>query len=368
MQIDWLTLSNFRSHQSLEWSPAPGVSVLIGPNGIGKTNLLEAVAYLATLRSFRGAPESALIEEGRPTAVIRSSVSSDERQRLVEIELSTNHPRRAQVDKTRLIRSTDLLGVLRVVAFLPDDLDLVKRSPTHRRGFLDEVAVQLWPAAHLDQVEYERAVRQRNAFLKSGEKDEATLAVWDSRLAQAGGRVLARRARVIEHITPLVDAAYQEISGEEGGAALGYEPTWGVELRPSRSAAEHADLVLEALVSHRAVDYQRRMTTVGPHRDDPVLSIGGRDSRLLSSQGEQRSLALAMKLAAHRAITETLGIAPVLLLDDVFSELDPDRSEALGKALPPGTQTVITSARPDDVPIPGAVVWHLGDGGLGRSG
>lgn len=363
MQIDWLKLSNFRSYPSLEWSPAPGVNLLIGPNGAGKTNLLEAVAYLASLRSFRGVPDAALITEGENATVIRSAVLSEERQRLVEIELSTGHPRRAQVDKTRLRRSADLLGVLRVIAFLPDDLDLVKRGPSHRRGLIDDLAVQLWPSAHLDQAEYERAVRQRNAFLRSGERDQTTLGVWDSRLSQAGGRVLVRRARVVELITPLLDAAYREISGEEEGVGVEYETTWGSALRADRSAGEYSDLLSEALVSARAGDYQRRVTTVGPHRDDPVLFIGGRDSRTHSSQGEQRSLALALKLAAHRAVAESLGMAPVLLLDDVFSELDPDRSAALTKALPGGAQTVITSARPDEVPVPGKV-WQVGQGAV----
>ncbi|MBW3667247.1 MAG: DNA replication/repair protein RecF [Actinobacteria bacterium] len=361
MQIDWLALTRFRSYDILEWSPAPGVNLLVGPNGAGKTNLLEAMAYLASLRSFRGVPDSALVAEGETSSVIRSGVSSDDRQRLIEIELSTERPRRTQVDKTPLRRSSDLLGVLRVIAFLPDDLDLVKRGPAQRRDLLDEIAVQLWPASHLDQAEYERAVRQRNAFLKAGEREDTTLGVWDSRLAQAGGRVLARRARVVERVGPLLETAYQEISGEDETVGLGYLSTWGAELVADRSAAEYAGLISEALVSVRAGDYQRRVTTVGPHRDDPALSIGGRDARTHSSQGEQRSLALAIKLAAHRAVAEAAGEPPVLLLDDVFSELDPERAAALTKALPAGAQTVITSARPDEVPVPGQI-WSVQDG------
>lgn len=363
MQIDWLALTDFRSYAALEWSPAPGVNLLVGPNGAGKTNLLEAIAYLASLRSFRGAPDPALVAEGSTTAVIRSGVSSDDRQRLVEIEISTERARRVQVDKTRPRRSSDLLGVIRVIAFLPDDLDLVKRGPAQRRDLLDEIAVQLWPAAYLDQTEYERALRQRNAFLKAGERDDVTLGVWDSRLSQAGGRVLARRGRVVERIAPLLDTAYQEISGEDDGAGLGYRSSWRGDLVADRSAADYTDRLDEALVAARGGDYQRRVTTVGPHRDDPVLSIERRDSRTHSSQGEQRTLALAIKLAAHRAVAEAVGEPPVLLLDDVFSELDPVRAAALTKALPPGAQTVITSARPDEVPVPGSV-WEVEEGEL----
>ena len=363
MQIDWLALTHFRSYDILEWSPAPGVNLLVGPNGAGKTNLLEAVAYLAGLRSFRGVPDSVLVAEGEETSVIRSGISSDDRQRLIEIEISTAGPRRVQVDKTGLRRSSDLLGVLRVVAFLPDDLDLVKRGPAQRRDLLDEIAVQLWPAAYLDQAEFERAVRQRNAFLKAGERDDTTLGVWDSRLSQAGGRVLVRRARVIERIRPFLDTVYQEISGEDEGVGVRYRPTWGGELAADRSVAEYSELLSEALVLSRARDYQRRVTTVGPHRDDPMLSIKNRDSRTHSSQGEQRSLALAIKLAAHRAVAEAAGESPVLLLDDVFSELDPDRAAALTKALPAGAQTMITSARPDEVPVPGKV-WQVESGAV----
>ena len=363
MQVDWLTLTHFRSYDTLEWGPAPGVNLLVGPNGAGKTNLLEAIAYLAGLRSFRGVPDSALVAEGEETSVIRSGVSSDDRHRLIEIEISTGRPRRVQVDKTGLRRNSDLLGVLRVVAFLPDDLDLVKRGPAQRRDLLDEIAVQLWPAAYLDQAEFERAVRQRNAFLKAGERDDATLGVWDSRMSQTGGRVLVRRARVVERIRPFLDTAYQEISGEDEGVGVGYQATWGGELAADRSVAEYSELLSEALVLARARDYQRRVTTVGPHRDDPVLSIEDRDSRTHSSQGEQRSLALAIKLAAHRAIAEAVGEPPVLLLDDVFSELDPDRAAALTKALPAGAQTMITSARPDEVPVPGKV-WQVESGAV----
>lgn len=361
MQVDWLALTDFRSYRTLEWSPAPGVNLLVGPNGAGKTNLLEAVSYLATLRSFRGVPDAALIAEGETQAVVRSGVSSEERHNLIEIELSTARPRRTQVDKTSLRRSSELLGVLRVIAFLPDDLDLVKRGPAHRRDLVDDIAMQLWPSSHLDKSEYERSLRQRNAFLKSGARDDSTLGVWDSRLSQAGGRVLVRRARVFERIAPVLIDAYREISGDEERVVMGYQSTWSGAIRADRSAAEYSDLLAEALVSARHRDYQRGVTTVGPHRDDPLLFIGDRDSRTHASQGEQRSLALAIKLAAHRAVAEAVGEPPVLLLDDVFSELDPDRSTALTKALPPGAQTLITSARPDEIPVPGKV-WGVQEG------
>jgi DNA replication and repair protein RecF len=361
MKVDWVSLLDFRSYQGLEWRPDPGVNLLLGPNGAGKTNLLEAIAYLSSLRSFRSVPDSALISDDAQTSVIRAGVSSGDRERLIEVEIPRSGARRTQVDKTRLQRTADLLGVLRVIAFLPEDLDLVKRGPALRRDLLDLVAVQLWPAAYLDQSEFDRALRQRNAFLKAGARDDATLAVWDARLAQSGGRVMARRVRVIELLSPLLEVAYGEIARSDEKATIGYVPSWGIPPMEEQTAPEFTSSLLAALEGSRRADYERRLTSVGPHRDEPVFRIDLSDARSHGSQGEQRTIALAVKLAAHRAVADMMGESPVLLLDDVFSELDPDRAGALAKALPPGTQTLITSARPEDVPVEGSV-WRVGEG------
>jgi DNA replication and repair protein RecF len=360
VRVDWLSLVNFRCYPQLEWSPDTGVNLLIGPNGAGKTNLLESVGYLATLKSLRSVPDEGVIADDAASAVIRAGLTGEDRARLIEIEIPRHGPRRTQVDKTSLRRSADLLGVVRVVAFLPEDLDLIKRGPAYRRDLLDDIAIQLWPAAHLDQSEYERSLRQRNAFLKQGQPDEATLSVWDSRLAQAGGRVLARRARVIETLSRRLDEAYAEIAHAETNATFTYTPTWPGDLDQS-SAADFGGRLAEALERSRRVDYERRMTTVGPHRDEPGFSIDGHEARTHGSQGEQRTMALAVKLAAHRAVASAVGESPILLLDDVFSELDPGRAKALADAIPEGTQTMITSARPEDVPMSGTV-WQVGAG------
>jgi DNA replication and repair protein RecF len=361
MKVDWVSLSDFRSYQTLEWQPDPGVNLLLGPNGAGKTNLLEAIAYLSSLRSFRSVTDPFLIRDGAEAAVMRAGISSEERQRLIEIEVPRAGPRRTQVDKTRLHKTADLLGVLRVIAFLPEDLDLVKRGPAYRRDLLDAVAVQLWPAAHLDQSEFERALRQRNAFLKLGNRDDATLSVWDSRLAESGGRVMARRARVVETLSPLLEVCYEDIARQEERASIGYQASWGGDHILSRSAEDLSSALLDAVECSRRADYERRLTTVGPHRDEPVFRIGGADARTHGSQGEQRTMALAVKLAAHQAVADVVGEPPVLLLDDVFSELDPSRAGALAKVLPPGAQTLISSARPEDVPVPGSL-WNVGEG------
>ena len=364
MRVDWVSLTNFRSYESLEWEPESGVNLLVGENGSGKTNLLESIAYLATLRSFRSGSDRDLVADGAEAAVIRSGVTNQGRDRLMEIQINRSGPRQTQVDKNRLRRTVDLLGVLRVIAFLPDDLELVKKGPAHRRDLLDSVAVQLWPAAHVEQAEFDRSLRQRNAFLRHGDHDEGTLGVWDSRLAQSGGRVLVRRAHVLEILNPLLREAHGDIAQSGDEAALRYSTTWSEGELGSSTVGEYSAQLSAALGAARRRDYDRRVTTVGPHRDEPSFLLNEADARTHCSQGEQRTIALAVKLAAHRSVTDLMGEEPVLLLDDVFSELDPGRSEALAGSLPPGTQTIITTTHPGDVPIDGST-WTV-EGGVLR--
>ncbi len=364
MRVAWLSLTNFRSYPSLEWEPDSGVNVLIGENGAGKTNILESIDYLATLRSFRSVSDPDLIADNTDASVIRAGISNEGRDRLVEIQMSRLGRRQIQLDKSRLGRTADLFDVVRVITFLPEDLELVKRGPARRRDFLDSVAVQLWPAAHLEQAEFDRSLRQRNAFLKQGVHDETSLAVWDSRLTQSGGRVLARRARVMEVLNPVLGGAYGDISHNKEKATIGYTTSWSDGVLGSGMAADYAEMLSVAFQKARKADYDRRLTSVGPHRDEPSFRLDSVETRTHGSQGEQRTMAFAVKLAAHRAVTDMIGEPPILLLDDVFSELDAGRSVALAKSLPANTQIIITSARPEDVPIDGST-WTV-DGGLRR--
>ena len=360
MRLHWLTLAGFRSYDQLEWHPEPGVNVLVGPNGAGKTNVLEAIGYLGSLKSFRGAPDAALVAHDEDRAYVRGQIGSGDAEALVELEIRGRGGRSARVNTQRLARSSDLLGHVRFVTFLPEDLDIVKRGPGERRSFLDDTAVQLWPAAHLDQAEFERALRQRNAFLKSGERDDVTLAVWDERLSQAGGKVMARRARTSAALGDHLFEVHGEISGVPSPVGIEYHSGWGGELDATVTQAEFADRLAAALAERRSKDRERRVTTVGPHRDDPVIALDGHDSRHHASQGEQRTLALALRVASHRAITALIGRPPILLLDDVYSELDPERSVALTLALP-AAQTFVTTADPRDVPLQGTG-WTVGGG------
>ncbi len=364
MRLAWLEATGFRTYADLRFEPGPRVNVLVGPNGAGKTNLLEAIAYLARLGSFRRAADDVLIADGADSAVLRGVIDHGDRESLIEVELSRERRRRVQVNRARPARTDDLLDHVRAVVFQPDDLDIAKRSPSYRRDFLDEVAGDLWVGARADQADYERALRHRNALLKQmgPRADPTTLAVWNERLSATGARVMARRADALALINDVVSEAYGTLAGESVVVSADYRSTWGG--MPTRSGPEDWQARLwAALEEVEQTDKERRLTSVGPHRDDPGWLIDGRDSRLHASQGEQRTLVLALRLAQQAAIARVTAVPPLLLLDDVFSELDRNRAAALAGALP-ATQTFITTAREDEVSVQG-VRWSVETGSVG---
>jgi DNA replication and repair protein RecF len=312
---------------------------VLGRNGQGKTNLAEAIAYLATLSSFRGAPPDALIGANAEQAVLRASLRDDDgRQVLIEAELTRSGRNRVQVNRQRLARTRDLLGVVRVSVFAPDDLSMIKGAPAERRRFLDDTLVALATKYDAARLELDRIVRQRNVLLKQAggkltEEVETTLDVWDARLADVGGRFGHARATLVDRCRPMVAEAYDQLAGAPAAVTITYDPAW------RRTG------LAEALKAARPDDVRRGVSTVGPHRDDVEIGLGGMPARTHASQGEQRTLALALRLAAHRLVAERTGSVPVLVLDDVLSELDPERATALLANLPLG-QVVITSASP----------------------
>ncbi len=361
MRLDWLELAGVRTYESLRFEPDQGINVLVGENAVGKTNLIEAIGYLARARSFRRAPDEAIIAEGADAAVIRGEVDHGERRSLIEVEVPADRRRRIQVNRSRLSRSSDLAEHLRVVVFQPDDLDIAKRSPSYRREFLDGAASLLWPAALADQSDYERSVRHRNALLKQmGRRaDPTTLAVWNERLAASGAAVMTRRAEALEALSPRVAAAYATLAGSETAVVPAYQSSWGLN-DPAGARDDWAARLWAALEEATETDMDRRVTTVGPHRDDPGWTIDGRDVRVRASQGEQRTLVLSLRLAQQEAAQAVAGVAPVMLLDDVFSELDMGRARALATALPSG-QAFITTARDEEVPVEGRR-WRITPG------
>jgi DNA replication and repair protein RecF len=336
LRLDRLWLTDVRSYHEADLTLAPGLTALLGDNGQGKTNVLEAIGWLATLSSFRGAPTEALIRQGASQAIIRAEGEREGRAILIEAELVASGRNRVLVNRQPLKRARDLLGVLRVTVFAPDDLDLVKGGPAGRRAFLDDALVATHPRYDALRADVDKVLKQRNALLKgaNGRLDESaafTLDVWDAKLAEHGGALATARRDLLARLAPVLMSTYDAVAHGPADVEARYVAEWeGVGLA-------------EALAAARKDDLRRGVSTVGPHRDEVELRIGGLPARTHASQGEQRSLALALRLAAHHVITEVTGSAPVLLLDDVFSELDPDRSDALLSNLPPG-QTLLTSA------------------------
>ncbi len=341
MRVRRLWLTDFRNFVQAELELPPGLTAVVGDNGQGKTNLLESVAYLAQLDSFRGAPSEALVRMGATTAVVRAEVERDERELLIEAELGGGRAR-VQVNRQRLARTRDLLGALRVTVFAPDDLEMVKGGPATRRRYLDDLLVAHSPKLDVLRTDLDRILRQRNALLKQmsgrhganrhggGEGALATLDVWDERFASAGTALVSARLDLLARLAPALAIAYAHVAGANAEIGAAYEQSWEGDLASALGAA-------------RDVDIRRAVTTVGPHRDELGLTIDGRVARTHASQGEQRSLALAMRLAGHDVVAKEIGASPVLLLDDVFSELDPRRSAALLAHVPPG-QVLLTTA------------------------
>jgi DNA replication and repair protein RecF len=336
VQVHRLWLTDFRNYRSAEVElAAHGLTVVVGGNGEGKTNLLEALGYLATLSSFRGAPTEALVRDGCGTAVVRAEAERAGRTLRVEAEIAVSGRSRFLVNSQPLRRAADLLGAVRVSLFSPDDLELVKGGPAGRRRWLDDALVALHPRHGALRADLERILRQRNALLKQakGRLDaaaEATLDVWDAKLAATGEELVQARTHLVGRLEGAVGKAYDQVSGTAADVGMVYEPSW-------------TGLLAAALAEVRTDDVRRGLTTTGPHRDELRLTLAALPARTHASQGEQRSLALALRLGAHTAVTEEVGEPPVLLLDDVFSELDPARSAALLAHLPDG-QALLTTA------------------------
>jgi DNA replication and repair protein RecF len=324
-------------------------------NGAGKTSLLEAIGYLSTQRSFRGSPRESLIRSGTSRAVVRGAVEDAGRTVLVEIEIAPPDRDRVQINRQRAAKVQQLLEVLRVTVFSPDDLVLVKGGPEGRREYLDDALVAAMPNRAPLRQAVDRVLRQRGTLLRQagGRLTGAvasTLGVWDAQLATAGEQLIKERESLVTQLEPVAQAAFGRLTGSKGELRLSYRRSYSGNLA-------------DALLAARDEDLRRSVTTVGPHRDELLIALDELDARTRLSQGRQRAVTLALRLAAHHVVGASAGTSPLLLLDDAFSELDAATAEALAIELPAG-QAVLTTAGPLPRTIQPSVVQHLENGQL----
>ncbi|HEX3813327.1 MAG TPA: DNA replication/repair protein RecF [Mycobacteriales bacterium] len=353
MHVRHLSLTDFRSYLTAELALEPGPSVLIGPNGQGKTNLVEAIEYVAQLASHRVSSDTPLVRAGAERAVVRTAIVHDGRELLVELEITPGKANRARLNRSPLPRVRDVLGALRAVLFAPEDLAIVRGDPSERRRFMDELLVARSPRFAGVRADYDRTLRQRNALLKSSgggrrSVDLSTLDVWDGHLAEHGATLLAGRLDLVSGLAPHVAASYDDVSSGGGPATITYSAGLP-EITPDADREALREILLAGLTESRQRELERGVTLVGPHRDDLTLTLGTLPARGYASHGESWSYALALKLASYELL-RALGGEPVLLLDDVFAELDSSRRDRLATLAAGATQTLVTAAVPEDVP------------------
>jgi DNA replication and repair protein RecF len=384
VHVRHLTLKDFRSYPTAELALTPGVTTLVGLNGQGKTNLVEAIGYLATLGSHRVATDQPLVRFGAEQAVVRGAVVRGGRETMVELEITPGRSNRARLGRAPVARPRDVLGTVRTVLFAPEDLALVKGDPSERRRFLDELLVQRQPRWSGVRSDYDKIVRQRGALLKQaaplfrtragkragrhtprpGEppSDEAraaalhTLHVWDSHLATVGAQLLYARLRLLRDLVPDLAECYDAVSASAANARAVYKSSLHDEMAERLAdgdvpeVGELREAILGTLEQVRDREVERGVCLVGPHRDDLVLSLGPLPAKGYASHGESWSFALGLKLAAYRLLRRDLGDDPVLILDDVFAELDVGRRERLAELIEDCEQVLITAAVGADVP------------------
>ncbi|MER6824831.1 DNA replication/repair protein RecF [Streptosporangium sp. NPDC000563] len=372
MHVAHLSLTDFRSYENVDLGMEPGVTAFVGPNGMGKTNLVEALGYVATQASHRVANDGPLVRQGAARAVVRSSVVRDDRRALIELEINPGRANRARLNRSPVPRPREVVGLLRTVLFAPEDLAMVKGDPSERRRFLDDLLVARTPRFAGVRADYDRVLKQRGALLRTAaqarrgrgrstrraESDAAfaeagagdplsTLEVWDAHLATHGAELLAARLELVETLRPLVAASYASLAPDSAAAALEYRGTLAADAGTDRT--ELAKRLRAGLLEVRASELERGVTLVGPHRDDLFLGLGELPARGYASHGESWSFALALRLAAYDLLRADGG-DPVLILDDVFAELDSRRRRRLAEMVAPAEQVLITAAVSDDVP------------------
>lgn len=387
MYLEKLSLTDFRSYAQVDLSLEPGVTVLVGSNGIGKTNLMEAIGYLATLNSHRVSTDAPLLRFGAERAMIRAKLVRGEQSTVLELEINAGRANRGRINRSNPVRARDLLGICQTVLFAPEDLALVKGDPSSRRRFLDELLVSLMPRHAATRSDYDRVLKQRNALLKSARAGkfstghEATLDVWDQHMARAGAELLHARLELVDRLQPHLKNAYAQLTDGSKEASAVYRSTLqdsldddGATSGPADSrpadgtAADEAapaddlrllsveqltDRYIQAFAAARRKELERGISLVGPHRDELELVLGSAPAKGYASHGETWSMCLSLRLASYYVMLDdarTGGSPPILILDDVFAELDVQRRRKLAAIVSGAEQVLVTAAVEDDIP------------------
>jgi DNA replication and repair protein RecF len=365
VHVAHLSLHDFRSYPEAEVALGPGVTAFVGRNGQGKTNLVEAIDYIARLSSHRVAGDAPLVRFGAENAVVRVAVVRDGREAVLELQINPGKSNRARVNRAPLPRAREMLGLVRTVLFSPEDLALVKGDPSERRRFLDDLLVQRAPRFSGVRADYDRVLKQRNSLLKTAgvarrqgsaraESALATLGVWNSHLARTGAELLAARLTLVDDLRPYVAAAYDAVAqgAQHAQAAMSYKASLSLPDRGAGSGYDREQLAAALLAEverRRDEEVERGISLVGPHRDDLTLMLGPLPVKGYASHGESWSMALALRLASYDLLRAG-GDDPILILDDVFAELDSDRRERLAELVAGAEQVLVTAAVPEDVP------------------
>ncbi|MCV7101992.1 DNA replication/repair protein RecF [Mycobacterium palustre] len=360
MYVRHLGLRDFRSWAHADLELQPGRTVFVGPNGFGKTNLVEALWYSTTLGSHRVGTDQPLIRAGASRAVVSTIVVNEGRECAIDLEIAAGRANKARLNRSPVRSTREVVGVLRAVLFAPEDLALVRGDPADRRRYLDELATVRRPTVAGVRADYDKVLRQRTALLKSvsgaryrGDRGALdTLDVWDSRLAEHGAELIAARIELVNQLAPEVEKAYQLLAPGSRAASIGYRTSLGAETAGDFDGTDRAFLeaaLLAALAARRDAELERGMCLVGPHRDDLELRLGEQPAKGFASHGESWSFALALRLAAYELL-RTDGGEPVLLLDDVFAELDATRRRALATVAESAEQVLVTAAVLEDIP------------------
>ena len=376
MYLEKLSLTDFRSYAQVDLSLEPGVTVLVGSNGIGKTNLMEAIGYLATLNSHRVSTDAPLLRFGTERAMIRAKLVRGEQATVLELEINASRANRGRINRSNPVRARDLLGICQTVLFAPEDLALVKGDPSNRRRFLDELLVSLMPRHAATRSDYDRVLKQRNALLKSGRTGkftaghEATLDVWDQHMARAGAELLHARLELVDRLQPHLRNAYAQLTDGSKEASAVYRSTLQDILDDDGAAADSSaaapaedlrllsveqltDRYIQAFAAARRKELERGISLVGPHRDELELVLGSAPAKGYASHGETWSMCLSLRLASYYVMLDdarTGGSPPILILDDVFAELDVQRRRKLAAIVSGAEQVLVTAAVEDDIP------------------